>query len=54
MMAHDVDTFVEIGPRQVLSSLIKRISTQARSINLTDAEVVRLLMMVDAGDVEAP
>lgn len=53
MMAHGVDTFVEIGPRQVLSSLIKRISTQARPITLTDVEVVKLLTMVDAGVDEA-
>lgn len=52
MMAHGVDTFVEIGPRQVLSSLIKRISKQATPITLTDADVVKILMTDDAEMIE--
>lgn len=37
-----VDTFVEIGPNQVLSGLIKRISKNVQSISLNDTEIVRL------------
>jgi [acyl-carrier-protein] S-malonyltransferase len=48
MVAHGVDTFVEIGPKQVLTGLIKRITPDSRPINLTDAEVVKLLSTVDA------
>jgi [acyl-carrier-protein] S-malonyltransferase len=48
MVADGVDTFVEIGPKQVLSGLIKRIIPDARPITLTDAEVVKLLTSVDA------
>lgn len=44
MVSHGVDTFVEIGPKQVLTGLIKRITPDARPITLTDAEVVKLLM----------
>ena len=40
------DTIVEIGPKQVLSGLIKRITPDARPISLTDAEVVKLLTTV--------
>jgi [acyl-carrier-protein] S-malonyltransferase len=46
MVAHGVDTIVEIGPKQVLSGLIKRITPDARPISLTDAEVVKLLTTV--------
>ena len=46
MMAQGVDTFVEIGPKQVLSGLIKRITPDARPITLSDVEVVKLLMTV--------
>jgi [acyl-carrier-protein] S-malonyltransferase len=42
-MAHGVDTFVELGPRQVLSGLIKRISRNAQSISLSDVELARVL-----------
>jgi [acyl-carrier-protein] S-malonyltransferase len=48
MVADGVDTFVEIGPKQVLSGLIKRITPDARPITLTDAEVAKLLTSVDA------
>src|SRR5919109_932968 len=51
MVAEGVDTFVEIGPKQVLSGLIKRITPEARPISLTDAEVVKLLTAVGT---EAP
>jgi [acyl-carrier-protein] S-malonyltransferase len=48
MVSHGVDTFVEIGPKQVLSGLIKRITPESRPIILTDAEVVKLLTTLDA------
>ena len=47
MVSSGVDTFVEIGPKQVLSGLIKRITPDARPITLTDAEVVKLLTTLD-------
>ena len=53
MMAQGVDTFVEIGPKQVLSGLIKRITPDARPITLSDVEVVKLLMTV-GGTSEQP
>lgn len=37
-----VDTFVEVGPRQVLSGLIRRISRNVQSISLSDVEVAKL------------
>lgn len=42
-MAEGVDTFVELGPRQVLSGLIKRISRNAQSISLNDVELAKVL-----------
>jgi [acyl-carrier-protein] S-malonyltransferase len=47
MVAQGVDTFVEIGPKQVLSGLIRRITPESRPITLTDTEVVRLLTSVE-------
>lgn len=52
MMAQGVDTFVEIGPRDVLSGLIKRISSEARPIPLTDVEVAKLVAAGDQRDSE--
>ena len=43
MVSHGVDTIVEVGPRQVLSGLIKRITPHAKPVPLTDAEVARLV-----------
>jgi [acyl-carrier-protein] S-malonyltransferase len=40
MVAHGVDTFVEIGPGAVLSGLIKRSAPSMRLINLRDADDV--------------
>ena len=37
MVANGVDTFVEIGPGQVLSRLIRRISSDVKAISLNDA-----------------
>ena len=42
MVANGVDTFVEIGPGQVLSRLIKRISGDVKAISLNDAVVAIL------------
>src|SRR5919202_650892 len=42
MAANGVDTFVEVGPGQVLSRLIKRISTDVRAISLNDAHIALL------------
>ena len=42
MVANGVDTFVEIGPGQVLSRLIKRISSDVKAISLNDAVVALL------------
>jgi [acyl-carrier-protein] S-malonyltransferase len=47
MMAHGVDTFIEIGPKQVLSGLIRRITPDAQPITLTDTEVARLVMTLE-------
>ncbi|MBI4491471.1 MAG: ACP S-malonyltransferase [Chloroflexi bacterium] len=40
MIAGGVDTFIEIGPGQVLSRLIRRTSSDVRVVNLTDREIV--------------
>jgi [acyl-carrier-protein] S-malonyltransferase len=48
MVAEGVDTIVEIGPKQVLTGLIKRITPDAKPFALTDAEVVKLLTSADA------
>ena len=42
MMEQGVDTFLEIGPGQVLSRLIKRISRDVRAHSLSDAEIAQL------------
>ena len=42
MAANGVDTFIEIGPGQVLSRLIKRISGDFRAVSLNDAVVALL------------
>ncbi len=47
MVAQGVDMFVEIGPRQVLTGLIKRITPDARPVTLTDTEMVKLLASFD-------
>jgi [acyl-carrier-protein] S-malonyltransferase len=48
MVSRGVDTFVEIGPKQVLSGLIKRITPESQPITVTDAEIVKLLTSLDA------
>jgi [acyl-carrier-protein] S-malonyltransferase len=42
MVANGVDTFVEVGPGQVLSRLIKRISTDVRAISISDVHAALL------------
>ena len=42
MIERGVDTFFEIGPGQVLSRLVKRISDDVRAISLGDADIARL------------
>lgn len=48
MMEQGIDTFVEIGPKQVLSGLIKRISRDAKPITLSESEVVKLVLELDS------
>jgi [acyl-carrier-protein] S-malonyltransferase len=43
MMDAGVSTFVEIGPGQVLSGLIKRISDEAQILNVEDASSIRAM-----------
>jgi [acyl-carrier-protein] S-malonyltransferase len=50
MVAQGVDTFVEIGPKQVLSGLIRRITPESRPISMTEVEVVKLLAAVGTVD----
>jgi [acyl-carrier-protein] S-malonyltransferase len=42
MIESGVDTFLEIGPGQVLSRLIRRISRDVRALSLGDAEIAKL------------
>ncbi len=42
-VSEGVDTFVEIGPRQVLSGLIRRISRNVHSISLSEVEIIKIL-----------
>jgi [acyl-carrier-protein] S-malonyltransferase len=42
MLAHGVDTIVEIGPGQALSRLARRISGDVKALSLNDAGVARL------------
>jgi len=41
MLQNGVSTFIEIGPGQVLSGLIRRISSEAQVINMSDPESIR-------------
>ena len=40
MVGSGVSTFIEIGPGQVLSGLIKRIASEAQTFNVGDAESI--------------
>jgi [acyl-carrier-protein] S-malonyltransferase len=41
MVGEGVSTFIEIGPGQVLSGLIKRISDKVRVLNMSDPESIK-------------
>ncbi len=43
MVEEGVSTFIEIGPGQVLSGLIKRISDKVRVLNMSDPESIKAL-----------
>lgn len=53
MMAHGVDTFVEVGPNKVLSGLIRRINGNVRTISLTDSELAALLIDLESSPAPA-
>lgn len=46
MIDNGVSTFIEIGPGRVLTSLIKRISRDVRTINISDAEAIKNIKAV--------
>ncbi len=46
-MGQGVDTFVEVGPRQVLSGLIRRINRNVQSISLSESEILRIFSLPD-------
>jgi [acyl-carrier-protein] S-malonyltransferase len=41
-VSEGIETFVELGPGQVLSRLIRRIAANSQSISLSDVEIVKL------------
>jgi [acyl-carrier-protein] S-malonyltransferase len=43
MVEEGVSTFIEIGPGQVLSGLIKRISNKVQVLNMSDPESIKAL-----------
>ena len=43
MVGEGISTFIEIGPGQVLSGLIKRISSKVRVLNMSDPESIKAL-----------
>ena len=47
MVEHGVETFIELGPKQVLTGLIRRINTQVQTLSLSDVEIVKLLYPAD-------
>ena len=47
MVEHGVETFIELGPKQVLTGLIRRINTQVQTLSLSDVEIVKLLYPTD-------
>jgi [acyl-carrier-protein] S-malonyltransferase len=47
MIEHGVETFVELGPKQVLTGLIRRINNQVQTLSLSDVEIVKLLYPAD-------
>lgn len=47
MVAQGVETVVEIGPKQVLTGLVKRITSEVQPITMSDIEVAKLLLRTD-------
>ena len=47
MVEHGVETFIELGPKQVLTGLIRRINTQVQTLSLSDTEIVKLFYPAD-------
>lgn len=47
MTAQGVNTIIEIGPKQVLTSLVKRITPDAKPVGLSDADVVKLIASLE-------
>jgi [acyl-carrier-protein] S-malonyltransferase len=47
MLAQGVDTFIELGPKDVLTGLLKRIDRSARRINLNNSESVMAFLAVE-------
>jgi [acyl-carrier-protein] S-malonyltransferase len=43
MLGEGISTFIEIGPGQVLSGLIKRISDKARVLNMSDLDTIKAI-----------
>jgi [acyl-carrier-protein] S-malonyltransferase len=44
MMAQGVTTFVEIGPKNVLTGLVRRIDKSVRTVNVEDVARVEALV----------
>ncbi len=42
-----IDTFIEVGPSQVLSGLIRRISRNVQSISLSEMEILKIVGMAE-------
>lgn len=47
-VSEGVDIFIEVGPRPVLSGLIRRISCNVQSISLNDVEIVKIFKTLEA------
>jgi [acyl-carrier-protein] S-malonyltransferase len=45
MVGVGVSTFIEIGPGQVLSGLIKRISNGVQVLNMSDLESIKAISL---------
>jgi [acyl-carrier-protein] S-malonyltransferase len=45
MVEEGVSTFIEIGPGQVLSGLIKRISNKVQVLNMSDPESIKAISL---------
>jgi [acyl-carrier-protein] S-malonyltransferase len=47
MLAQGIDTFIELGPKDVLTGLLKRIDRSARRINLNNSESVTAFLATE-------